>query len=237
VRSGAVERAWKSWREARGARRRQLGLRWAGGGAAAIALSLALGVAVAEAKPPPTAAYLSVMELNISLTRTKDDLVVPPATPAPAPITAVGDSVLLGTAPALERVVGPLDMDAEVGLQVPAALDLLRARHDSGRLGNIVLLHLGNNGVVPAEDFDAMMQLLTGVQRVVVVNVKVPRPWEAHNNAILAAGAPHYPNVVLVDWHAASENRPELFWEDGIHLRPEGTPVYVDLVSAALKAP
>lgn len=237
IRSGAITRAWTSWREARGAQRYRLSLTWVGIGSIALSLSVALGVAVAEAKPPPTAAYLSVMELHISLTRTKDDLVGPLTTPAPTPITAIGDSVLLGMAAPLEQTVGPLDMDAEIGLQVPAALELIRARHDAGRLGNIVLLHLGNNGVYPPGDFDAIMQLLRNVQRVVVVNVKVPRSWEAPNNAVLATGVPRYPNAVLVDWRAASENRPDLFWDDGVHVRPSGASVYVDLINTALKAP
>jgi len=192
---------------------------------------------VVKATPPPSESYLAVMELNTSLTRTKDDLISPETAAKVMPITAIGDSVLLGTSSALEKAVGPLDMDAEVGLQVPAALDILRARHDSGRIGSRVLIDLGSNGVFPPEDFDAMMQLLADVPRVVIVNVKVPRSWEGPNNAVLAAGVPRYPNAVLVDWHAASENRPELFWDDGIHLRPDGAPVYVDLVSAALRVP
>ncbi|MFN2284437.1 MAG: acetyltransferase, partial [Anaerolineae bacterium] len=69
--------------------------------------------------------------------------------------------------------------------------------------------------------------------RVVVVNIKVPRRWEGPNNAVLAEKIPQYANAVLVDWYSASIDRPELFWYDGIHLRPEGAAVYAALIAAA----
>jgi len=54
---------------------------------------------------------------------------------------------------------------------------------------------------------------------------------------VLADGVRRYPNTVLVDWHAASVDRPELFVEDGIHLQAEGQRVYADLIAAHLNAP
>jgi lysophospholipase L1-like esterase len=43
-----------------------------------------------------------------------------------------------------------------------------------------------------------------------------------------------YPNAVLIDWYSASINRPELFYTDGVHLRPEGTQAYAALIAAVL---
>jgi hypothetical protein len=51
---------------------------------------------------------------------------------------------------------------------------------------------------------------------------------------MLADGVRRYPNTVLVDWHAASAGRPDLFVGDGIHLQPEGQRIYVDLIAAQL---
>jgi hypothetical protein len=67
--------------------------------------------------------------------------------------------------------------------------------------------------------------------------VKVPRPWEQPNNAVLAEGVQQYTNAVLVNWNAASIGRPELFVNDGIHLQHEGQRVYTNLLSAHLEAP
>jgi len=100
-----------------------------------------------------------------------------------------------------------------------------------------VIVHVGNNGTITAEQFDEMMGVLAGARRVVFVNVNVPRLWEGPNNAVLADGVRRYPNAVLVDWYAASVDHPEYFVEDGVHLSIEGQRVYADLIAAHLGTP
>jgi hypothetical protein len=145
---------------------------------------------------------------------------------------------MLGSAAQLERDIPNLTvMDAEVGLQASAAIDILRARLASGELGEVVVVHIGNNGVFTAEQLDEMMGVLADARRVVLVNVNVPRAWERPNNEVLAEGARRYPNAVLVDWYSASVYHPEFFVEDGVHLQVEGQRVYADLIAEQLRAP
>ena len=87
-----------------------------------------------------------------------------------------------------------------------------------------MILQLGNNGPVTAGQFDEIMDVLAGAQRVVVINVKVPRPWEAPNNEMMAAGVKRWPNAVLMDWHKHGTAHPELFGDDGTHMGPTGRP-------------
>ncbi len=76
-----------------------------------------------------------------------------------------------------------------------------------------------------------MMQAAAGVKRVVFVNVNVPRPWEAPDNAVLAAGVARYPGVaVLADWNALSTPHPEWFTPDQVHLEPAGAQALAALV-------
>jgi hypothetical protein len=158
-------------------------------------------------------------------------------TGATGPVSAIGDSVMLGAAGELERKVPNLAyIDAEVGLQAAAAIDVLRWRRASGQLGEVVVVDIGNNGVFTAEQFDEMMAVLEGVRRVVFVNVNVPRAWERPNNEVLAEGVQRYPNAVLVDWYSASVEHPEYFVEDGVHLRIKGQRVYASLIAEALDA-
>ncbi len=164
----------------------------------------------------------------------------PTAAAAVAPavhVTAVGDSVMLSAANELAQAVGDVEVDAKVGRQVSAAISVLRAKRDAGQLGEAVVIDLGTNGTFSASQFDEIMQVLAGARRVVFVNLKVPRDWEGPNNAMLAERVKHYPNAVLVDWHTASINQPQLFWDDGIHLRPEGAQVYAQLIAACVRAP
>ena len=150
-------------------------------------------------------------------------------------VSAIGDSVMLGAVGGLQKdIQGLTVVDAEVGLQVYAATDILKARRATGQLGEVVIVHLGNNGTFTKEEFDQIMRILSGVDKVVFVNVKVPRTWEEPNNEVIAEGVGRYPNTVLLDWYSASADRPELFYSDGYHLRPKGQRIYGDLVSSYL---
>jgi peptidoglycan/LPS O-acetylase OafA/YrhL len=150
-------------------------------------------------------------------------------------VSAIGDSVMLGAVRGLQKdIYGLTVIDAEVGLQVYAATDTLRYRRASGQLGDVVIVHLGNNGTFTKGHFDEIMRILSGVDRVLFVNVTVPRAWEEQNNEVIAEGVERYPKAVLVDWHSASADRPEIFYSDGYHLRRGGQRLYADLISSYL---
>jgi hypothetical protein len=72
------------------------------------------------------------------------------------------------------------------------------------------------------------------VQLVVFVTVKEPRYWEGEVNGVLRDGVARWPHTQLADWYALSSGHPEWFWDDGIHLRPDGAAPYAVLVAAAL---
>ena len=178
---------------------------------------LAPGPAPLESQPEPAAAA------------------APTAAPA-VRVTAIGDSVMLAAASDLAAAVLDIEVDAKVGRVVSTAIDILRARRNADELGDVVVVHIGNNSPFTASEFEEMMGLLTGVTRAVFVNLKVPREWEGPNNAVLAAGVTRYPNAVLVDWYTASIDRPQ-FLQDGVHLRPEGALAYAQLIAAAVGSP
>ena len=257
VRSGAAMRALRAvW--ARTADRHvavRLAFGATGGAAAGSICALLVAVAAVHAPVPP--AYQRTVAVRIST----GDFVVPPtfavvpqasatvapptatptaAAPPPMPpphVTAVGDSVMLGAAGALAADVPNLSLDARVGRQMSETLDILRGDRGAGRLGQVVVVHMGTNGFLTRDQFDEMMQILAGVPRVVVLNDKVPRPWQDANDAMLAQAAAAYPSVALVDWRAASTPHPEIFWDDATHLRPQGARFYASLIAARLAPP
>jgi peptidoglycan/LPS O-acetylase OafA/YrhL len=276
IRTGALEQSWKALRDARGFKRWDLGVRWAGATVPAIALCVALGMAVAHAKPPETPDYLATKAIHTSeqpapATEPEDERQAQrsfskqdqqagaesseapkpderPEKKAPAasddgreaptgPVSAIGDSVMLGAAAQLEKDVDQLRvMDAQVALQVATAIDILEGRRATGQIGDVVVVHLGNNGTFTAEEFDEIMRVLSDARKVVFVNNKVPRTWETTNNEVLADGTRSYDKAVLVDWRAASIDHPEYFAEDGIHLQPAGQRAYSDLISAEIES-
>ncbi|CAA9427152.1 MAG: Acyltransferase family protein [uncultured Rubrobacteraceae bacterium] len=241
LRTGALGRAWGALREARGARRWRLGAYWSGAVGTGATFCVVLGLALAHAQPPAPPSYLSAESLHTESSGVGESETAPAADVAAGttkdPVTVVGDSVMLGSAGELERALGNPAFATDVGLQPVGVIEILKKRRTAGQLGEAVVVHAGDNVPFTAAQFDEMMGLLEDVPKVLIVNVKVPRPWEESNNEVLADGVRRYPDkAVLVDWHAASAGRPELFVEDGIHLQPEGQRVYADLIAAHLKA-
>ncbi len=188
-------------------------------------------------------------EPSAATTERSPESVSPAVMPAAAPalpvapvhvsagyVTAIGDSVMLGTVGAMTEAISGISVDAAVSRQVSTGIEILQGWRDAGVLGDVVIVHLGTNGYFSSGQFDQMMQVLADVRLVVFINLKVPRDWEGNNNAVLASGVSRYGNAVLVDWHSASVNRSELFWSDGIHLRPEGAQLYANLIASVLAA-
>ncbi len=159
---------------------------------------------------------------------------VAPATPAPSRVFALGDSVLLGAVPELRRAIPGIEIDAVVGRSFAAGIGILQQMDASGSLPGTVVVALGDNGWLTTDQVDEAMHALAGVEHVAFVNLKEPRSWEAHDNQVLAAAASRYPNLIVIDWHAASEDHPAYFWDDGIHLRPAGAQAYASLIASSL---
>jgi len=165
----------------------------------------------------------------------------PPPTPtpterpprAPAPVSALGDSVMLGAAEALPGVLGTVEVDAAIARQTAQGIAVLRDWEASGSLGPILVVQLGNNGTITAGQFDQVMAI-AGSRRVVWVNVRVDRPWEEGNNAVIAAGVARYGNARLADWHAESANADGWFIADGIHLTWRGAEAYAAVIARAM---
>jgi peptidoglycan/LPS O-acetylase OafA/YrhL len=180
---------------------------------------------------PSTAAPQTVA--TVAATTSLPPTTVPPA-PPPADVVAVGDSVMLGAAGALKARLGEGSwIDAATSRQFRAGIDALARLRDEGRLGSVVVVHLGNNGTATDADLDALMAVADGVPRVVLVNVRVPKEWQDAVNTAVAAAATRSASVRLVDWYAHSEGHPEWFGSDGLHLTAEGAAAYADLVAAA----
>jgi peptidoglycan/LPS O-acetylase OafA/YrhL len=152
-----------------------------------------------------------------------------------AAIVAIGDSVMLGAAPQLLEAFGSASVvDAKVGRNLKQSIAIAQALKDQGRLGERVVLHLGNNGTMSADLIAQMMSVLSDVDRVVWVNLKLPKSWETKVNTTLAAEIPKYPNATLVDWHDLAAGNAKMFYNDGTHLRPSGARFYTQKVLDAL---
>lgn len=187
-----------------------------------------------SADPAPGSTPSTTMTPSATTTTTPTGSTGAPAgTPSvPGPVSAVGDSIMLDIQPYLQYDIAGVRVDGLVSRQFEAGAAVVAAEAAAGTLGNVLVVELGTNGTVTPSDFDAIMQAATGVERVVFVNIDVPRPWEAPDNAVLAAGVARHPGVaVLADWNALASGHPEWFTPDLVHLEPAGAQALAGLVT------
>ena len=158
------------------------------------------------------------------------------APPVPIPKLALGDSVMLGAATQL--AAAGFVVDAVESRQFSNGADTIATLNEQGRLGDVVVVHLGTNGTIDPDDMTRMMDALVGVPQVLLVTIDVDREWTAGNIGLIYDAVNTYPNVALLDWAGLDDSCPgDCFASDGFHLRPAGQQFYTDLITAAFQAP
>lgn len=174
------------------------------------------------------------------------------AAPLPAPIPkvllGVGDSVMLGAVATIESIPGwAVRVDARGCRQptwrgdgcgatdIPSGVDALRTARTRGGLGGAVVIQVGNNGPMSAEQFDMLMAEVADQRLVFALTLKEPRSYEAGNNAVITGATARWPNLRIIDWHAAASGHPEWFGDgEGIHLSRTGAQAMADLIATSL---
>jgi hypothetical protein len=161
--------------------------------------------------------------------------------PAPRPrVSVIGDSIVTGVmyTPQARALLGQnvdLRFLAAVcrrlvqascwykGTRPETALDLIQGAGAS--LGGTVVVESGYNEYVDEypSDIDTIMRALAaaGVKTVLWVTLREERPSYATMNTQIRAATARWPQLVVVDWNAASRNRP-WFVGDGLHLDSDG---------------
>ena len=85
----------------------------------------------------------------------------------------------------------------------------------------------------PSDQLDAFIEALAGVPQVLVLTDHAQRSWIAGNNQHIAALQGTYPNVLVGNWDALAADCPgSCFYDDGIHLRPDGQSYYAALIQS-----
>jgi hypothetical protein len=144
-----------------------------------------------------------------------------------------GDSVILGIRYELGDLRNITLINARVGRQVTELLEVLK--RDKLSVGDSpIVFNLGNNNALTRTQVAAVFAEVANQSQIIVVNTAVPRSWREANNALIAEYAAANPRARVVDWATISQNRPEYFAPDGVHLRPAGITVYVAAILEAL---
>ncbi|MBD7958827.1 acetyltransferase [Microbacterium sp. Sa4CUA7] len=149
-------------------------------------------------------------------------------------ITAVGDSVMLASAPALLARYPGIAIDAAVSRSMWSAPDILRdlAAHDA--LRPVVVVGLGTNGAVSRAALREITRIVGSDRQLVLVDAHAPREWIDDVNSDLRDFARGRGNVAVADWSGAIAGRTDLLAGDGVHPGPTAAQVYADAVAQTI---
>ena len=148
--------------------------------------------------------------------------------------TFIGDSVMKMGEPYIKEIFKDANIDAKVSRQFTDLPKVLEALKDSKKLKNIVVIHLGTNGVINKESFESSMKLLEG-KTVYLMNTVVPKPWEKSVNKSLEEWSADYSNITIIDWHKYAKGEKKLFYKDATHPKPEGAKKYAEFILESIK--
>ena len=151
-------------------------------------------------------------------------------------VTAIGDSVMAASAPALESALPGVYIDAQPDREWAAGLDVVRGLVTSGRLRPIVVVGLGTNYIVTTAQLNELLRLIGPERKLVLVNTYVPDSWSKEVNATEAAFVARHRWIVLADWYDLIRTRTYLLWPDQVHPEIPGTIVYARMVYQAIQA-
>jgi peptidoglycan/LPS O-acetylase OafA/YrhL len=243
IRRNGFRASLKTWTTGWGTPARRLAA-----GTLTVAVVLGLGtasVAAALNDPGKTDAQAIIEAGQASLTPPPPPPPVGPVAggeetePAPLPggdqITAIGDSVMLASARALQEEFPGIRIDAVVSRQLSQAPAIVRALAAKDALRPTLLLGLGTNGPIDRKALEEIRTAAGPDHQIVVVNVQAPRGWTPGVNRTLSIFAQQYRNVELANWHDAIAPYIATLANDQVHPGPTGAGVYARAVRAALQ--
>ena len=149
--------------------------------------------------------------------------------------TFIGDSVMKMGEPYIKEIFKNANVDAKVSRQFTDLPKVLESLKESKKLKNIVVIHLGTNGVINKESFETSMKLLEG-KTVYLMNTVVPKPWEKSVNKSLKEWSEDYKNITIIDWYKYAKGEKQLFYKDATHPKPEGAKIYAEFILENVKA-
>ncbi|MFN8126646.1 MAG: acyltransferase family protein [Candidatus Nanopelagicales bacterium] len=246
IRRGRLKAAWQRFRALPADQREPMRKKAAIIGTVALLFGTFVGYRVVTL-PPAEADYLHGLESVSALDATpgkhekssgdpqlSGTVTAPGVTTVKPGILAVGESVMLGAQGGLRDDFKKIAIDAAVGRQASDILTRVQELRDAGALRETVILHTGSNGYVERSQLKQILQVLSVAQRIVVVNVDVPREWQNPNNELIAEMVAQTPNAVLADWHSRAQAEGDVHVSDGIHLTEQGVAAYSETINQAL---
>ncbi|MEG6568460.1 acyltransferase family protein [Thermoanaerobacterium thermosaccharolyticum] len=150
-------------------------------------------------------------------------------------ITIIGDSILIDAKPYLEEMLPGITIDGKVGRQMYQAKDVVKSLKAKGKISDTLIVELGTNGPFTEDQLLSLLKAAEPVKHIILVNVRVPRPWESVVNKTLNKVSSEYPHTTLIDWYKASYGHDSFFSPDAVHLEPSGAKYFASLIAKTIE--
>ncbi|MGX7025244.1 acyltransferase family protein [Vagococcus hydrophili] len=184
----------------------------------------------------------SSSEISKNITKEPEQKKATETTTKPEPkkevnsILFLGDSVMLGAEEKIKETFNgkQLEVKARVGKQPYEILTDLEETDLTQY--EMVVIGVGNNGLVRKNEFDQIVNELEN-KRIIFVTTAVEMPWKVPSNNILKEYDKNNKNIELFDWDTYVAQHPNegLLEEDGIHLTLRGQEEYTRLLKEVIE--
>ena len=172
-------------------------------------------------------AFALVAGLLVAVTTVRASALEPSATT----FAMIGDSITWQATERLESAIPGIRISSDFGRPFSQA-DAELTKMLAGGTPDVLVIALGTNPPMSLSQVDAFMARTGDIERVVFVNIRIPRDWEAPTNELINSLPYRYDKVSVVDWNTYSNARPWVFNTSGFHLSEEGKTVFANLVAA-----
>lgn len=146
-------------------------------------------------------------------------------------VVGIGDSVLLGASKELYKKFPNGYFDGKVSRTLSAGETVLKELKSKGKLGNIIILALANNGDYSTKKNKELMEI---VEKREVFWINAVGADDPTFNDKFKKFAENYPNIHIVEWDRVSKGHKEYFYADGIHTKDEGIKKYAETIYEAI---
>lgn len=150
-------------------------------------------------------------------------------------ISVIGDSVFLCAAPDFKKMYPQAVIDAKVSRQVFQGIDIVKQMKAEKKLGQTVILALGNNGNFNPATGEALLNDI-GRKRKVFWIMPYGSDVERSVYKTIREVTAKYKNVTLIPWNEEAPKHPSWFYQDGTHPNPAGAKEYAKFVRKYLNA-
>ena len=149
-------------------------------------------------------------------------------------VTLIGDSISLDASDALATSFPEGVIDCAEGREPKDIANVYQGYANQGLVGGSVVVSIGNESIVTAEDVDSIISAVGTDHTLWIVNSRTSDPWCQDNNAVIANAAAGHDNVHVIDWYDASSGHDDWFAGDGSHLSDSGKTAFAQTLVNAM---